>query len=359
MTADKFACAVVFALFPAFLAVPAQQSVPPAFPLPAAAPPGHQIKLDVVVNTKSGQPVTGLHQQDFTILDNKTPRPITSFRVVTPAEEPVNVIVFIDAVNTPFQMVAYARNSIKTYLKAHEGVLAYPTAIAVLTDEGPQIDNRFSTDGNALSDELESRQIGLREITRSSQWGGIDRLNICLKALDSLVNFASSLPGRKMILWISPGWPLLSGPQFLLTPKQEDKIFGSVVDYSAKMRVANIALYDINPFGVSESVGQANYYQVFLKGLAKPSNAQYGNLGLQVLAVHSGGLAIESNSDVTGMIQKCLADAESWYEIAFEPLPADKPNEYHHIDVRVDQPGVIARARDGYYSNPVAVDPVR
>ena len=54
------------------------------------------------------------------------------------------------------------------------------------------------------------------------------------------------------------------------------------------------------------------------------------------------------------MIQKCLADANSWYEIAFDPPPPDKPNEYHHIEVRLDQPGLVARTRTGYYSNPVA-----
>lgn len=47
-------------------------------------PPGSdKIYLDVVVTPKSGPPVTGLQQQDFTILDNKAPRPIISFRAVS------------------------------------------------------------------------------------------------------------------------------------------------------------------------------------------------------------------------------------------------------------------------------------
>jgi len=36
------------------------------------------IKLDVVVTEKSGPPVGGLQQQDFTVLDNKAPQTITS-----------------------------------------------------------------------------------------------------------------------------------------------------------------------------------------------------------------------------------------------------------------------------------------
>ena len=46
------------------------------------------ISIAVGVDTKSGQPVAGLAQNDFTILDNKTPRPITSFKVMSAASEP-------------------------------------------------------------------------------------------------------------------------------------------------------------------------------------------------------------------------------------------------------------------------------
>jgi hypothetical protein len=58
---------------------------------------------------------------------------------------------------------------------------------------------------------------------------------------------------------------------------------------------------------------------------------------------------------VTGMMAQCLQDVKSWYAISFDPLPADKQDEYHHIEVKVDQPGLIARTRDGYYANPVAL----
>lgn len=357
MTVDRFARTLFFAVLAALPTAPAQQ--PPAVPLPGVSSPSQRIKLDVVVNTKSGQPVTALGQQDFTVLDNKSPRPITSFKVMTAAQEPVEVILLIDAVNPPYETVAFMRDSVDKFLKAHEGTLAHPTTIAVVTDQGVEIEKTFSTNGNALSDELEHHVIGLREITRGSQWGGLDRLNICVKALHQIVASASALPGRKIILWISPGWPLLSGPRLLLTSKQEQHIFDDAVFFSTELRQSSIALYNINPFGVSESLMAANYYQAFLKGLAKPSAAQYGNLGLQVLAVQSGGLSLESNSDVTGLIQRCLTDADSWYEITFDPPPADKPNEYHRIEIQLDHPGLVARTRNGYYSNPVATDPAR
>ena len=343
------------ALLAALPAASAQQSLPVISPPGASASSG-PILLDVVVDTKSGQPVPNLAQQDFTLLDNKSPRPITSFKVVTPAKEPVEVILFIDAVNTPFSMVAYVRDQTEKFLKANEGTLAYPTTFAVLTDDGVHFDNGFSTDGNQLSDSLEHHESGLRQITRSSQWGGIERLDISLKALHQVVDSAAKLPGRKIILWISPGWPLLSGPYINVYSKDQQHIFSEVVSFSSQLRQTKVTLYNINPVGANESLMSADYYQTFLKGLAKPNDAQFGNLGLQVLAYQSGGLTLEGNNDVAAQIERCLTDANSWYEIAFEPPPPDKPNEYHHIEVKVDQPGLVVRTRTGYYANPVAAD---
>ncbi len=350
---DRFV-ARLFAVIVSGLSVASAQHSLPAIPLPSAAPaPAGSVTLNVVVDTKSGQPVPNLRQQDFTVLDNKKPRPITSFRIVSPAEVPVHVIVVLDAVNTPFSMVAYVREGVENFLKANEGALAHPTSIAVLSDEGLQIDDRFSTNGLALSDDLEKHQIGLRQINRSSEWSGDERLQICLNAFNQFLNFAGTLPGRKIAIWISPGWPLVSGPQVYLTQKQEEQIFTAVVGFSTQMRSADVTLYNINPVGVGESLARADYYEAFLKGVSKVNDVQPGNLGVQVIALQSGGLATQSNSDVTGLIRKCLADVDSWYEIAFDPPPPDKPNEYHHLDVKVDQRDTVVRTRDGYYSNPM------
>jgi VWFA-related protein len=355
MAFTKRSCALFVSLLPAALPVVAQQSLPPIAP-PGPSSSSQQIHLDVVVNTRSGDPVTSLRQQDFTILDNKTPRPITSFKVVSAKKEPVTVILLVDAVNTPMELVSDMRNQTEKFLKANEGKLAHPTTIGVVTDDGIQLNNSFSMDGNALSDALEHHIIALRQITRSSQWGASDRLTACLKALHQITAVASALPGRKLILWISPGWPLLSGPNVYLDSKQQQQIFGEVVYFSSQLRQGNITLYNVNPVGVSESVLNANYYETFLKGVAKTDDAQFANLSIQVLSDQTGGLTFESNNDVARMIERCLTDADSWYEIAFDPLPADKPNEYHHIEVRLGQPGLVARTRTGYYSNPLAAD---
>jgi VWFA-related protein len=326
------------------------------FTLPAVSPPSQGIQLDVVVNTRQGQPVLGLTQQNFTVLDSKSPRSISSFKVVSGKQEPVEVIIFIDAIDTPYAEVALMRHGVEKYLKANP-TLAHPTTIAILTDQGAQVENNFSTDGISLSNDLEHHTIGLRDITRSSQWGDSDRLSIGVKTLHQLVAYASSLPGRKIILWISPGWPLLSGPGIVLTSREQQQLFGDIMYFSTQMRQSRITLYDINPIGPEQPILEANYFQNFINGVTKPEDAQYAGVSLQVLSVQTGGLTFETNSDVAGEIATSLNDADSWYEITFEPLPGDKPNKYHHIEVRVDRPGLVVRTRDGYYSNPQILAP--
>ena len=83
----------------------AQQNPSPVFApfeVDSAPPDPSQgtIRLDVVVTDKSGNPVAGLKQQDFTLLDNGQPGKIVSFQAfdgVTARPDPaVEVIVVID-----------------------------------------------------------------------------------------------------------------------------------------------------------------------------------------------------------------------------------------------------------------------
>ncbi len=89
MSLRRWAVPLVLCLTPAGFA---QQSAAPAAqhdsshlqlsqrPAPNPATPKGKIQIDVVVTDAAGHPVAGLQQQDFTLLDNKKPQPILSFR---------------------------------------------------------------------------------------------------------------------------------------------------------------------------------------------------------------------------------------------------------------------------------------
>lgn len=309
--------------------------------------------LSVIVTAKDGKPVPDLSRQDFTLLDNKAAAPITSFKAIDGTKAPIEVTILVDAVNTGYDVIAYEREELDKFLHANGGQLTYPTSMAVLTDNGLKAQQTFSKDGNALAAAIDGNEIGLRSIPRSTGiYGADERLQVSLQALHSLVARESSRPGRKLILWLSPGWPIISGPRVELSAKQQQGVFSEVVGFSNELRRANVTLYSIDPRGSNVSVGRSFYYQEFLKGVSKPSQTEIGDLALQVLAVQSGGLVLNFNNDVAALIQKAIADNRYYYEIGFAPVPGERAGEYHHIEVKVNQRDLTARTRDGYYSQP-------
>jgi hypothetical protein len=124
-----------------------------------------------------------------------------------------------------------------------------------------------------------------------------------------------------------------------------------VVNLSTELLQARVTLFSIDPLGPSESVGRDFYYESFLNAVGKPSQVSIGNLGLQVLAIQSGGLAVNA-SDVSHLLQECLGDAVPYYEISFDPPAAGHPDEYHRLEIKVAKPGLTARTRQSYYARP-------
>jgi VWFA-related protein len=313
------------------------------------------IHLDVVVTAKSGPPVADLQQQDFTLLDNGSPQAISSFQAVTGRQAPAQVVLVIDAINVDAQAIGYERVQIDKFLHAEGGRLAYPVAIVVATDTGVKVAENFSSDGNALSAAMDHDQIGIRDIGRSAGfYGATERLQYSLQALDQLAVSDPAHQGRKILIWISPGWPILSGPNVQLDGKQQGEIFTQIVSLSTQLRQARVTLYNVNPIGAGESVFRGTYYQEFLKGVSKPSQVNLGNLALQVLAIQSGGLALEFDNDLSAMLQRCLSDIAPYYEISFAAAPSERPDEYHHLEVNIAKPGLTARTRQNYYAQAAA-----
>ncbi len=318
---------------------------------------GTRIRLNVVVNDKSGKPVSGLQQQDFQLLDNKSPQQILSFEAVTGTHknsDPLEVILIIDAVNVPYERVAYARDQIKRFLRQDNGSLAWPLMVGFLSDSGLDVQGSPSRDGNALAAYLDQNQSGLRTITRSQGfWGADERTQLSIKAFAQLSQYARQLPGRKIVICLSPGWPMLSGPNVELTKNQQEAIFNDIVMMSTDLRESGITLYDVDPLGTTDAgASRTFFWGSFIKGVHAAKDAEVGDLALQVLAFQSGGRVLNSNNDVAGEIETCVNDANTYYILTFAPEPADGPNDYHAIQVKIDRPKVKVQTLAGYYAQP-------
>ncbi len=338
----------------------AQQTAPPAQapplePRPATTPPValHPVVLDVVVTDRSGNPVPGLQQQDFTLLDDKQPQPIVDFHAAEGTKDvPVQAMMVIDAVNTPFTGVAIQRTGIDKFLRAGGGELPIPMSIILLTDKSAG-QSLTTLHGDDLAGELDAQEAAIRTITRSAgYYGAIERLQTSIKGLEQIVSNIEPRTGRKLLIWVGPGWPLVSGPRVQLTNKDREGLFNMAVELSTKLREARITLYSINPSGPTGSMQNEYFYEDFVKGVPNANRIQNGNLGVQVLAVQTGGMVINMNNDLPSSLTRCVADYKAFYTLTFNAPAADHSDEYHSLEVKIDKRGLTARTRTGYYAQP-------
>jgi VWFA-related protein len=317
-----------------------------------AAVASRTISIDVVAAPRSGPPVAGLQQNDFTVFDSKIERPIASFRAFAGPQAPIQIVLVVDAVNVDYSAMAYEREQIDTFLRSNGGHLLHPVALAIFTDQGTEMQHGASTDGNQLSALLDRSVTGLRQIRRGSYGGGEDRFNLSIRALRILASTPASAAGRTIIFWISPGWPLLSGADIQLDNREEQQIFAQVVDLSTLLRRNDVTLYSIDPLGAGQDIAWENAYEQFLGGVKKAGQVNLGNLALQVLAVQSGGLALAASNDTVSRLKQCMADTVAYYRITYEAPPSEHADQYHPIAVRLSTPGLTARTRTGYYAQP-------
>jgi VWFA-related protein len=346
-------------------AAPQDQSHPELShrPAPSAQASQGQIKVDVVVTDPSGHPVAGLQQQDFTLLDNKKPQPILSFRAVdgptgddAQKEPPVEVILLVDAANNLLHNIAYERYQIDRFLTQNGGHLSQPVSVMVFTDQGVQAQPQPSRDGNALAKEFDKVGASIHTIPVAGGYDAIERLQLSLKTLRLIAAVEAGKPGRKLLIWIGPGWPMLAGPSYQQSERSQRSEFNGIVEMSQILREARVTLYNINAFDPASSgqLMRMDYYKDFLKPVKSAHQAQTGNLSVPVFAVQSGGRVFNATGDLAAFINDCVAEAKAYYTIGFDPAGAEHTDEYHALDVTVDKPGLKARTNTGYYAEPLS-----
>ena len=313
-----------------------------------------RITLDIEVADSTGNAVRGLSQNDFVLLDKGDPKPLASFQEIDGrnAQPPVEVILLLDDMNATFEDVGIMRQGIDAFLRQDGGRLPLPVSIVLLTDTGIKL-NQPSSNGLELARDFSKLQTPIRVLDSTQGIGGaIDRMQRSLHALQMLCTYEASRPGRKLLLWMGPGWPLLAGAK-ASAPSAENarRYYSSIVDTTTQLRRAHITLYSVAPLNLAHDNGQFTFlYQSFLKGVTTPAQADSPNLAVQVLAVHSGGLVLNKSGDLPSQIRRCLADGSSFYEVTFDAASGDEVGVYRSTDVTVDRPGATARTNTAYYA---------
>ncbi len=328
---------------------------------PAPKPDKGNIQLDVVVTNKEGIPVTGLVLKDFTLLDNNQPAKIVSFResdaIAHQADDSTQVILLLDAVNLDYLILSRTRDEIAKFLRQNGGHLAQPVSVLLFSNDGAKVLLQPSTDGNALAAELDKTSATLRVIDRAGGVNGdSERLGLSIKWLTTIAENEAKLPGRKLLIWTGPGWPMLDRADITTSPRGVRLLFDWAVDVSTTLRESRVTLSDVSLPNHDPNL-DANFldtdiYESFLKGVKTANQMQSANLGLKVMAIQSGGRVMFPDNDLAAQIRRCIQDAGAFYTLSFNSPHTNQANEYHELRIVIDRHKMTARTSTGYYNQP-------
>jgi VWFA-related protein len=311
--------------------------------------------VDVEVTDASGNPVSGLAPLDFTLLDKGHPAKIRTFQNALAASEPPPELIFVlDEINLSPQQLTETEGVLSRFLHQNGGHLALPCFLYLLTRDGLFSSLRSSTDGALLVSELERKRprwavwtTGPRELDPLDRWdAGLPRNRLSVRALGSIAIHQRDVPGRKVVVWIGPGWPVSGG----------NIAFDDATELSTRLREARITLDNVN---VWLNVPLFDYHD-YLEPPRSQKDMQPAKMALQVIATQTGGLVLDSSEDLDRNFERCAKEVRSFYTLTFNPAHTDQVDDYHdlRVEVSADVAGraLTVRAPTGYYNEPVYFD---
>ena len=308
---------------------------------PPAAMKTIPVEFDVVVTDAQGKPQSGLTARDFSIRDDEQAESIKSFRAYDgtndKGEPPAQILLVLDLVNTTAEEMPGLRRQLASFLREDNGQLAHPVSLIKFLPTELDIQAEPSSDGNGLAQSVDRLQ-ALTEAQDIDPFGG------SLEALGAIVDAEADKPGRKLLIWVGDGWPTPNVLGQTASARDEDLNWSTLVSVLNKLREEHMVLFGGHA-GELAHMGGA-------QGIRSAAQMNLGNLGLEALAVRSGGSGFLSPLGVglAGAMDKMVEEAGPYYRITFTASHADDHDTYHAIEVSVNRPGLTAHASEGYFN---------
>jgi len=374
------------------------------------------VVVDVVVTKGKGDPVQGLHREDFKITDDGKPQTISYFeehRGAPPATaapqtlpqgvyandpsimraDSVNVLL-LDWLNTQPQDQPYVRIQITKYLKSMTPGLRL--AIFTLSSRLHLVQG-FTSDSAELSAALDDNKMeaqpqkssllptaqqraadqsivdlmimnqaapaaveAVRQEMADTAISNTDsRVRLTLRALQQLTRYLSAIPGRKNVIWFSGSFPVGIFPDAGV-PRQYQKEVQMTAD---QFTADQVAIYPVAAVGL---VGAAGFDPA--RGSTRRServNSRAGSselasdqIAMETLAKDTGGHAFYDTNGLTDAISHAISDGSHFYTLSYTPAEMKLDGKYRRIQVKISGGSYKLDYRRGYYAVDVQAEHV-
>lgn len=376
------------------------------------------VQVNVVVNDKHGNPVTGLTRDDFEILDNKkhqeirvfseeTDSPAAESKIPLPADTYSNrideqdaasvTVILLDTLNTDFAEQALAQKQLLKFLETLQP--QDHVALYWLGDTGLRVLQDFTTDSSALREaavhfKAESgqrlansevpdvtsptamlsashayfRSAFEQHVANSSSQ---DRVHLTVAALITIANHIGPVKGRKSLVWISGSFPISMGYDNFDLDWLNDtgvKFDGDILRAGQALSDANIAVYPVDARGLlgsdvgsaTNDTGNEDSSPLDPDTHGQTRSAATNLDTLRLMADRTGGKAFYGTNNIAGAIRHAIDDSRLTYTLGYYPAEVKWDGSFHEIKVRVRTPGAQVRGRTGYFALPEpAAEPLK
>lgn len=390
------------------------------------------VNVEVYVTDRDGNPVTGLTADDFEVYENGRRMALTNFyaiedqRVVAeggqveaptpapgvveaeapaappraeaeprpiPEDQRLSLVVYVDNLNirphNRRRVLQDVRSFLRQELTREDRVMlvTHERALHVrqpfTTDAERVVEALFEVDelsGLALHAESERRDV-LRRIEDSGGAGEAmawvqsyaesvrNDLHFTIDALREIVGSLAGLPGRKALLYVSDGVPMIAAEDVFYAVDQKFQGSGAMTqmytfntarrfeELAAHANANRVSFYTIDAGGlrVSSSADAQTFQVDRAGGWSHIDSIRTRNLQapLQLLAEETGGKAIINRNRVGGALEQVANDFRTYYSIGYTPGHSGD-GRFYRIEVKLvdGERGWTVRHRQGYRDKP-------
>jgi VWFA-related protein len=308
------ACGVVLA---AFAGLSAQQE-------PTFRSAVRTVPVYVTVTDAEGRLVPDLGREDFTILDNGKPQPISVFSSET---QPISVVMMLDRSGSMvgnFRLVQQAAEQFVTKL--------LPADLARIGS----FSNRVQVDPRTFTNNREELLTILHQDLQDA--GPTPLWNAVSVGMTALLH----QEGRRVVLVFTDG---MDRPG---NDRPTNMKLGDIVERS---REENVMVYAIGlaSAGFMGGMGRGGGYGGGgFGGGGRRGFADKPDPGLAKIAAESGGgyFELDNTANLSSTFARVAEELHRQYAMGFTPEKLD--GKTHKLEVRVNRPGMTARARKSY-----------